>query len=137
MVMVAMTERENWTGYVRRITQGAPRKEVARAAGIHESGLHRWLNSRGRPSAEKLVLFARGLGQRPLEALIAAGYLDPSEAEAVVEVHEDPAGLSDDALVAEVARRLAERPPTTEVDNITGPLTPPPDDDVEGVENDL
>jgi transcriptional regulator with XRE-family HTH domain len=135
MAMTAMIERENWTSYVRRITQGAPRKEIALAAGIHESGLHRWLNSRGRPSAEKVVLFARGLGQRPLDALIAAGYLEPAEAEAVVEVHQDPKELSDDALLAEVGRRLAERPPLPEVDNITR-LLAPPDDGVEGIEND-
>lgn len=124
---MAIMVREDWTGYVQRITKDVPREVVAQAAGIHVTGLYRWLRGQGRPRAEQVVGFARGLGQRPVEALIAAGYLEPDEVEGVIEVYQSRKELSDDELLAEIAARLAERPPVPQVDDITPRMSVPDD----------
>lgn len=97
---------EDWTHYVQRHIQGVPRKDIAKAVGIHESSVHRWINAKGRPSAEKVIAFAHAVNRAPVEALIAARYLEESDLDKVVELTADPSGLSDQALVDEVAARL-------------------------------
>jgi transcriptional regulator with XRE-family HTH domain len=124
-----MIKRESWTEYVQRITQGVPRKEVAKAAGINVSGLSRWINAvGGRPRAEKVVAFARGLRQSPVEALIAADYLDPHEVAGVIEV------VRSRGVIIELGERLTQGPTRHEVDDITG-LLARPDDAREGFED--
>ena len=129
-----MPKRENWTEYVQRVTAGVARKDVAQAAGIDASGISRWINSEQRPRAENVDAFARGLRQPPIEALIAAGYLEPHEASGVIEIMRSREELSDTELLIELGQRLAERPVRSQVDNITGRLSPP-DDGGEGVQN--
>jgi transcriptional regulator with XRE-family HTH domain len=130
-----MPKRENWTEYVQRVTAGVARKDVAQAAGIDASGISRWINSEQRPRAENVVAFARGLRQSPIEALIAAGYLEPHEASGVIEVMRSREELSDTELLIELGERLAERPTRTQVDDITGRLSRP-DDVGERIQND-
>ena len=130
-----MPTRETWTEYVRRVTEGIPRKDVAKAAGTDVSALSRWLTSAQRPRAEKVVAFARSLHESPIEAMIAAGYLEPHEATGVIEVVQSRGNLSDSELLIELGERLAERPARREVDNITGRLSRP-DDGGESVQND-
>ena len=110
--------RENWTEYVGRVTKGVPRKIIAEVTGIDPSGLSRW-SSGHQPSAEKVVSFARGLGQPPIEALIAAGYLEPQEAAGAIEVMRSREDLSDSELLIELGNRLAERPSRRQVNDIT------------------
>ena len=129
-----MPKRENWTEYVQRVTVGVARKDVAQAAGIDASGISRWINSEQRPRAENVVAFARGLRQSPIEALIAAGYLEPYEASGVIEVMRSREELSDTELLIELGERLAERPTRIQVDDITGRLSRP-DDGGEGIQN--
>jgi len=129
-----MPKRENWTEYVQRVTVGVARKDVAQAAGIDASGISRWINSEQRPRAENVVAFARGLRQSPIEALIAAGYLEPYEASGVIEVMRSREELSDTELLIELGERLAERPTRIQVDDITGRLSRP-DDSGEGLQN--
>ena len=130
-----MPKRENWTEYVQRVTVGVARKDVAQAAGIDASGISRWINSEQRPRAENVVAFARGLRQSPIEALIAAGYLEPYEASGVIEVMRSREELSDTELLIELGERLAERPTRIQVDDITGRLSRP-DDVGERIQND-
>lgn len=77
--VITMTVRETWPSYVRRITQGLDRKAIAAAAGMNVSGVSRWLNEATRPSPEKVISFARGLHHSPIEALLAAGYLEDTD----------------------------------------------------------
>ncbi|MGZ4528843.1 MAG: helix-turn-helix domain-containing protein [Mycobacterium sp.] len=120
-----MIRRENWAGYVQRVSSGVSRKDVAHAAGIHPSGL-RWFETK-RPSPEKAIAFARHLHQQPIEALIAGGYLEPHEAAGVIEVVRSRKELSDAELLLELGKRLAERPARSEVDDITARLARPED----------
>lgn len=126
------SQRETWTEYVQRITSGVPRKEIAFAAGVDPSGISRWIGGQ-LPRAEKAIGFARGLKQRPVEALIAAGYLEPEEVVGAFEVTRSASELSDDELLAELAGRLTRRASalqligelglTEEADDITSRLT--------------
>jgi transcriptional regulator with XRE-family HTH domain len=102
-------DTENWTNYVQRVMQGRERADVARAAGVNVSGLSRWINEVSRPSAEKAVDFARGLGQSPVAALIAAGYLDFTEVKEAVKVTRSIDKIPDDELLKTLARRLARK----------------------------
>lgn len=106
--MKAMT-REDWTSYVHRISHGVPTEQIAEAAGVHITTIYRWLNSPKQKSPQMVIKFARGLRQSPVEALIAAGYLEPTEVAGVIEVVRSAGDLPDDELVAEIARRFDER----------------------------
>jgi len=118
--------RESWSDYVARITAGVPREDVAEAAGVNVSSLSRWVNDKVTPKAEKVVEFARALGQSPIEALIAAGYLEPEEAAGVIEVVRSLNDVSNDELLHEVGKRMSawSRP---QVDDITPRLSRPDD----------
>lgn len=105
-----MTMRESWAAYVRRITAGLPRKEIAEAADINVSAVSRWLTGASPPSPEKAISFARGLGQSPIKALVAAGYLDEGDdVDGAVEIVQSLDVLSDDALIDELRDRLRRR----------------------------
>lgn len=97
---------ENWTAYVRRVTHGQPRKDIADAADIHVSGVGRWLKGTSRPSVEKVISFAHGLRQNPVDALVAAGYLEPSDVPGSVEIVRSTSELSDEELIEELRTRL-------------------------------
>jgi transcriptional regulator with XRE-family HTH domain len=106
--LVVMTMRESWTSYVRRITEGLPRKDIARAADVNVSAVSRWLGGDA-PSPQKVISFARGLRQSPIKALVAAGYLDETDVGDAVEIVQSLAVLSDDALIDELHGRLRRR----------------------------
>lgn len=101
--------REDWTAYVQRITRGVSAEEVATAAAVHVTTVYRWLRNPKQKSPEQVIKFARGLRQSPVEALIAAGYLEPGEVAGVIEVVRSTTDLPDDELVDELSRRLGER----------------------------
>lgn len=99
---------ETWPQYLQRVTQGVDRKTIAHAADIDPSGVSRWITgTTARPKAEKVVAFARGLKLNPIEALVAAGYLNPTEVGGAVEVVRNLSDLSDSELMDEVAARLS------------------------------
>ena len=104
-----MTTHEGWVDYLRRITPGLTRKDIAHAAGIDVSGVSRWLNGTSRPSPEKVIDFARGIGKPPIEALIAAGYLEDGDVNGQVELVQSVDELPDEMLVDELRGRLLDR----------------------------
>jgi transcriptional regulator with XRE-family HTH domain len=105
----AVTTGESWTAYLRRITHGLPRKDIAAAANIDVSGVSRWLRGVSQPSPDKVITFARSLNKSPIEALIAAGYLNTVDTEGAVEVIQSLSLLSDDVLIDELRARLRGR----------------------------
>lgn len=113
---LAVRKPRTWAEYVRAV--GSTPKEIATATGVSQSIVSRWLSGTTHPSAENVVGFARAFNGRPVEALMAAGYLDPSEVEGAFEVMFSPKSLSDRDLLTELADRLARR----NVDDITDGL---------------
>jgi hypothetical protein len=79
---------------------------ISRAAEVDAGNVSRWKTGKVKPSAESVVKIARTWGKPPVEALVAAGYLSPTEAAEVIEVHTGLAPLTDAELLAEVQQRM-------------------------------
>jgi transcriptional regulator with XRE-family HTH domain len=72
---------ESWPAYVRRIAGGLTQEKIAEKTGLAQTNVGRWLRGApGAPKAESVIAFAKGFGQPPIEALVAAGYLDAADA---------------------------------------------------------
>jgi transcriptional regulator with XRE-family HTH domain len=98
---------ENWAEYVRRTTASMTQTEVAELTGVSQTGIGRWLRGEtAAPRAESVVSFARALGQQPVQALVAAGYLTADEAAATIEVRRPLHSYHTDALLDELRRRV-------------------------------
>lgn len=129
-----MRSREPWATYVARVMNGMKAEEAAERAGVHASTIRRWLSGDNAKSAEAAIQFARGMGVRPAEALVYCGLLEPDEIEGTFEVVRSPSEWGDEELLAELGKRLAERPARREIDNYGGRFSVP-DDDFEGRED--
>ena len=72
---------ESWPEYVRRVAGGMTQAQIAARAGVSTSAAGSWVRGDpGQPDATKVIAFAKGFGQPPVEALIVAGYLDAGAA---------------------------------------------------------
>ena len=131
----AMLDRKGWAEYVEDIVRDVPRDVVARAAGVHPSGIGRWLRKQNQVRAEQAVAFARAVGRPAVEALVHAGYLEPEEAAAVIEIYQSRKALSDEVLLDELACRLRERASGAEVVGDPKLRLTRPDDGAESVED--
>lgn len=131
---VPAIHREPWAKYVARVTHGLTPKQVAEQVGLHVSTIRRWLNGEENGTVESVIAFARGLGERPAEALVHRGFLEPEELDGAFQVVRAPSELSDKELLAELTERLAERPSRGEVDDYSARFTTP-DDGLEGRED--
>ena len=102
----AVMQRETWAEYVRRVTRSVSQTEIADKTGVAQTAIGRWLRGdTGAPRAESVVAFAKAVGRPPVEALIAAGYLEPADADATVSVGQSIQEFSTDALLDELRRR--------------------------------
>lgn len=119
--VMAMHAHETWPSYVRRITTGLDRKQIAAAADMDVSGVSRWMRGTSKPSIEKVISFARGLRHSPVEALVAAGYLNEGDLNGTVQIMQSLSELSDDALMDELRVRLRARAPQSASD-VLGPI---------------
>lgn len=78
--------------------------------GASQSAISRWMTGKtAAPSAEKVIDFARAVGDSPVAALIASGHLRASDVEQAVRLSADLPGLDADALLIELGRRLGVR----------------------------
>jgi transcriptional regulator with XRE-family HTH domain len=98
---------ETWWEYVTRIADGCSRQDIATAAGVDSSQVSRW--STGQiPRGRHVIQFARTYKRPPVEALIAAQYLDEDEAADIVALTMSVRDLPADALVSEIGSLVAE-----------------------------
>jgi transcriptional regulator with XRE-family HTH domain len=73
---------EDWPQYVRRVAVGLTQAQIAERTGAAPSNVGRWLRGeRGQPTASNVLAFARAFDQPIMEAMVAAGYFTPEEAE--------------------------------------------------------
>ena len=111
----AVPMAETWPEYVRRISGGATQAQIAEQIGVGRLSVCNWLHGKTRPKAETVIIVARAYRRSPIEALIAASYLDSSEADNPIEIRASLADAHSGDLGAEVLRRL------TRLDNLTAP----------------
>lgn len=100
-----MTEPSWWT-YFKRIAGTETGRVIAEAAQVSEPQVSRWKTGKNRPDAEALITFARHFGRPPVEAIVAAGYLNADEVGAVVDITRPVGDLANNELLAEVHRRM-------------------------------
>lgn len=81
--------------------------EIAEKTGVAQTAIGRWLRGdTGVPRAESVVAFAKAVGRPAVEALIAAGYLEPCDAgQPVNVVQQSIRDFSTDELLDELRRR--------------------------------
>ena len=96
-----------WSEYVRTRSEGRLQSDIALLVGVDQSTISRWKRGKGgQPSPDNAMALARAVGESPIVALLAAGYLDEDEVEGVVRVAEGLSTATTDALLAELGRRL-------------------------------
>lgn len=103
---VEATSVETWPEYLRRLVGDQSQSLVASRVGVGRLSVCNWLRGKTRPKAETAILVARTYGRSPIEALLAAGYLNHDELDGPTEIRSSPKHLSNADLAAEVHRRL-------------------------------
>ena len=103
----AVTVAETWPEYVRRISGSATQAQIAARIGVGRLSVCNWLHGKTRPKAETVISVARAYHRSPVEALIAAAYLSPDEADEPIEIRSSLADIDGGDLGTEVLRRLA------------------------------
>jgi hypothetical protein len=107
-----MLSTETFWEYVSRVAGDRQNREVAAAIGVDSSAISRWKTGE-QPAFKNVITFARAFNRSPVEALIAAGYLELSDAFAPVELAKSITQVPDDELWQEVHRRWDSRGPRT------------------------
>ena len=105
----AVPAAETWPEYVRRISGGATQAQIAERIGVGRLSVCNWLHGKTRPKAETVISVARAYRRSPIEALIAASYLDRTEAGDPIEIHASLGAVDAGDLAAEVGRRLTRQ----------------------------
>ena len=85
--------------------------EIAERTGVAQTAIGRWLAGKtGAPRAESVVAFARAVGKPAVEALIAAGYLEPADAKEIANVGQSIREFTTDELLDELRQRTIDGP---------------------------
>ncbi|MCA1009073.1 helix-turn-helix domain-containing protein [Rhodococcus hoagii] len=100
----------NWSDFLRaRLDdRGWDAARLAAEAGVTPSIVSRWMSGAHKPTADRVRAVAEALDVSVMEAMIAAEVITAEEAK-VTALAPDPKLLSDQELLYEVSRRLAER----------------------------
>lgn len=112
--------RDRWAAYLNRLIGDRSAADFAKLAGVTDGQLSKWRKSGGGVKAETVIAVARRLGDSPLHALVAVGYLRPED----VAQFQAPRQFaldefSDLELSAEILRRVQEGAATSQ---LTEPL---------------
>lgn len=104
--VVEVGSSETWPEYLRRIAGAQTQAQIAEQIGIGRLSVCNWLHGKTRPKAETVIMVARVFRRSPIEALLAAAYLDIAELDRPIEIRVSPSELTAEDLAAEVRRRL-------------------------------
>ena len=98
---------QSWPEYVRKITGGLKQEQISATSGISQTTVSNWLRGAPfTPKAETVIAFARAFKQPAVEALVAAGYLEASDAATTVRT--PLRQFSTDELMAELRTRYTD-----------------------------
>ena len=96
----------SWQEYVRRHAEGRTQVQLALKSETTQTTLSRWLAGHTNPDAENAIRFARAVGDPPVLALVAAGYLTAEEAKVRPIAAPSYDQLTDDELLRILRERL-------------------------------
>lgn len=105
-----MTSGTNFADYFRVIAGRDNGRTIAQKTGLGEASISRWMQGKTDPHPRQVVAIARAYGHSPLDALIAAGYLNEEEVQ-VARQQPRPFAIrdfSDLELAQEMVRRVEE-----------------------------
>ncbi|WKK12000.1 helix-turn-helix transcriptional regulator [Rhodococcus ruber] len=111
---------ESWWEYVNRVSTRASQVEIAKAARVDPATVSRWKLGKTIPSADSVIAVARHFRRNPVEALIAAGYLDKTEAGTPIELRQSATEISNDQLIELITTRLRAAPDPRNTDKPRG-----------------
>jgi transcriptional regulator with XRE-family HTH domain len=100
-----------WATYVARVARTDVSTEIAKATGINQSSVYRWLKEEATPTTAHAARFAQTYGRNVLEAFVAAGFLTAEEAGMPPAPEVDLTEVSAEELAREVTRRLTDDTP--------------------------
>ena len=98
----------NWKQYVALHLNGNTQAAIADMAGVSQTAVSRWLKGTQGVDAAVAIRFAKAVGDDPLTALVAGGYLTPSEAKMRPASAPDYSQLTNDELLELVRKRMGE-----------------------------
>lgn len=98
----------SWSKYVKQHLAGRNQTELAAVVGVSQAAISRWLKDSQGVDADKAVEFVRRVGDTPIAALVAAGFLTPDEAQVRPAAAPDFSQLSNDELLELVRSRMRE-----------------------------
>lgn len=104
-----MSENDGaWAQFVKRHRNGETNADVSRKVGADASTVGRWIKGQTAATPQQAINFARAYGLHPVEALVAAGILSPSDVEGKVTIETSATleAFSTRALISEVSDRL-------------------------------
>lgn len=110
--MQCMVTTENFWEYASRVTGLKQNREIAAAIGVDSSAVSRWRTGE-QPAFRNVISLARAFNRPAVEALVAAGFLDMSDAFATTVLRQSIRDISDEELWQEVHRRWDSRGPRT------------------------
>lgn len=97
-----------WSEYVAGLVGDDTQEQAAKKFGASAPTVSRWLSGQ-KPSAATAVAAARAYGDSPLNALVAVGFITAEEARQRPVAQPSLDGITDDALIELVAKRIKER----------------------------
>ncbi len=98
----------SWQQYVRQHAAGRSQSDLAAAVGVTPGTVSKWISGTQGIDAAKAISFARGVGDAPLAALIAGGFLTQAEAKSRPAAAPDYSQLSNDQLLDLIRDRMRE-----------------------------
>lgn len=105
-----MNASVDWATYLKVIADGASGAVIAGRLGIADTTVSRWLLGTAKPRPHQVVTIAREFNVHPLQALIAAGYLEPDEVDlaAITPRKLQLREFTELEIAEEMVRRIAE-----------------------------
>jgi transcriptional regulator with XRE-family HTH domain len=100
----------DWLSYLRSLAgEAASQTAISERTGVDLSTVNRWFMRRQPPSARTVVQVAHAYGVNPIDALIAAGYLDRTDLDLPPAPMVSPRDFALEDLLYEISRRARER----------------------------
>lgn len=112
----------SWQEYVEQHVGGLTQAEVAAQVGVSQSAVSRWRKGTQGVDAGQAIKFARAVKDRPLAALVAAGFITPEEARQRPAASPSLDSLTEEQLLEELRRRIVRMRGDGDVDRDATPI---------------